>query len=97
MAKKRQWILMLLAFLFAVCAVGAVSAWYADTVTVYAATDDRGVDTGFFGKYQSMKTDGKHSFYQYEYGCAYAYEGVSATVFWGGRQWNEGLTEDKTT
>ena len=54
MAKKRQWILMLLAFLFVVCAVGAVSAWYADTVTVYAATDDRGVDTGFFGKYQSM-------------------------------------------
>ena len=97
MAKKRQWILMLLAFLFVVCAVGAVSAWYADTVTVYAATDDRGVDTGFFGKYQSMKTDGKHSFYQYEYGCAYAYEGVSATVFWGGRQWNEGLTEDKTS
>lgn len=96
MAKKRQWILMLLAFLFAVCAVGAVSAWYADTVTVYAATDDRGVDTGFFGKYQSMKTDGKHSFYQYEYGCAYAYDGVSATVFWGGRQWKANLTENKT-
>lgn len=96
MAKKRQWILMLLAFLFVVCAVGAVSAWYADTVTVYAATDDRGVDTGFFGKYQSMKTDGKHSFYQYEYGCAYAYGSASATVFWGGRQWKANLTENKT-
>lgn len=57
MAKKRQWILMLLAFLFAVCAVGAVSAWYADTVTVYAAEDVRGVDTGFFGKYQSEQND----------------------------------------
>ena len=96
MAKKRQWILMLLAFLFVVCAVCAVSAWYADTVTVYAATDDRGVDTGFFGKYQSMKTDGKHSFYQYEYGCAYAYGSASATVFWGGRQWKANLTENKT-
>lgn len=98
MAKKRQWILMLLAFLFAVCAVGAVSAWYADTVTVYAATDVRGVDTGFFGAYQSEQTQtvGKHSFYQYEYGCAYAYEGASATVFWGGRQWKANLTEDKT-
>ena len=51
MAKKRQWILMLLAFLFAVCAVGAVSAWYADTVTVYAATERRGVDTGVFREY----------------------------------------------
>lgn len=97
MAKKRQWILMLLAFLFAVCAVGAVSAWYADTVTVYAEKDDHGVDTGFFGKYQSVQTDGEHSFYQYQYGCAYAYGGAPATVFWGGRQWNESLTEDKTS
>lgn len=96
MAKKRQWILMLLAFLFAVCAVGAVSAWYADTVTVYAATDDRGVDTGFFGEYQSVQTDGEHSFYQYEYGCAYAYGDAGATVFWGGRQWKANLTENKT-
>lgn len=93
MAKKRQWILMLLAFLFVVCAVGAVSAWYADTVTVYAAPG--GDETEFFGAYQGEKTDGKHSFYQYEYGCAYAYEGVSEIVFWGGRQWNEGLTENK--
>lgn len=97
MTKKRQWILMLLAFLFAVCAVGAVSAWYADTVTVYAATDDRGVDTGFFGAYRSEQTVDKHHFYQYEYGCAYAYEGASATVFWGGRQWKANLTEDKTS
>lgn len=99
MAKKRQWILMLLAFLFAVCAVGAVSAWYADTVTVYAATDDRGVDTGFFGEYQSEQTQtvGNHHFYQYEYGCAYAYGDADATVFWGGRQWNANLTEEKTT
>ena len=97
MAKKRQWILMLLAFLFAVCAVGAVSAWYADTVTVYAEKDDRGVDTGFFGKYQSVQTVEEHSFYQYQYGCAYAYGGESATVFWGGRQWNANLTEDKTS
>lgn len=99
MAKKRQWILMLLAFLFAVCAVGAVSAWYADTVTVYAEKDGRGVDTGFFGEYQSEQTQtvGKHHFYQYQYGCAYAYGGESATVFWGGRQWNESLTEDKTS
>ena len=97
MTKKRQWILMLLAFLFAVCAVGAVSAWYADTVTVYAATDDKGVDTGFFGEYQSGQTVDKHHFYQYKYGCAYAYgdADADATVFWGGRQWNEGLTEDK--
>ena len=57
MAKKRQWILMLLAFLFAVCAVGAVSAWYADTVTVYAEKDDHGVDTGFFGAYRSEQND----------------------------------------
>ena len=97
MAKKRQWILMLLAFLFAVCAVGAVSAWYADTVTVYAATDGRGVDTGFFGEYQSEQTVDEHHFYQYQYGCAYAYEGVSATVFWGGRQWNANLTEEKNS
>ncbi len=97
MAKKRQWILMLLAFLFAVCAVGAVSAWYADTVTVYAATDVRGVDTGFFGGFQGEQTQGEHHFYQYQYGCAYAYEGAPATVFWGGRQWNESLTEDKTS
>ncbi len=97
MTKKRQWILMLLAFLFAVCAVGAVSAWYADTVTVYAETDGRGVDTGFFGEYQSVQTVGEHSFYQYQYGCAYAYGGASATVFWGGRQWNESLTEDETS
>lgn len=99
MAKKRQWILMLLAFLFAVCAVGAVSAWYADTVTVYAATDVRGVDTGFFGEYQSEQTQvvGKHYFYQYQYGCAYAYGGDPATVFWGGRQWNANLTEEKTS
>lgn len=97
MAKKRQWILMLLAFLFAVCAVGAVSAYHADTVTVYAETDDRGVDTGFFGEYQSEKTFGEHHFYQYQYGCAYAYGDKSATVFWGGRKWNEGLTEDKTS
>lgn len=97
MAKKRQWILMLLAFLFAVCAVGAVSAWYADTVTVYAATDGRGVDTGFFGEYQSEQTVDEHHFYQYQYGCAYAYEGVSATVFWGGRQWNANLTEGKNS
>lgn len=99
MAKKRQWILMLLAFLFAVCAVGAVSAWYADTVTVYAATDDRGVDTGFFGEYQSEQTQTveEHHFYQYAYGCAYAYGDAGATVFWGGRQWNENLTEDKTS
>ncbi len=94
MAKKRQWILMLLAFLFAVCAVGAVSAWYADTVTVYAAPG--GDETEFFGAYQGEKTDGNHHFYQYEYGCAYAYEGVSATVFWGGRQWKANLTENKT-
>lgn len=99
MAKKRQWFLTLLAFLFAVCAVGAVSAWYADTVTVYAATDGRGVETGFFGEYKSEQTQkvGKHSFYQYEYGCAYAYEGASATVFWGGRQWKANLTEEKTS
>lgn len=97
MAKKRQWILMLLAFLFAVCAVGAVSAWYADTVTVYAATDGRGVDTGFFGEYQSEQTVDEHHFYQYQYGCAYAYEGVPATVFWGGRQWNANLTEEKNS
>ena len=97
MAKKRQWILMLLAFLFAVCAVGAVSAWYADTVTVYAAKDNNGVDTGFFGKYQSVQTYGDHSFYQYQYGCAYAYGDAVATVFWGGRQWNAKLTEDKTS
>lgn len=94
MAKKRQWILMLLAFLFVVCAVGAVSAWYADTVTVYAAPG--GDETEFFGAYQGEKTDGKHHFYQYEYGCAYAYEGVSATVFWGGRQWKANLAENKT-
>lgn len=97
MAKKRQWILMLLAFLFAVCAVGAVSAWYADTVTVYAATDDRGVDTGFFGAYRSEQTVDKHHFYQYEYGCAYAYGGARAIVFWGGRQWEANLTEEKTS
>ena len=97
MAKKRQWILMLLAFLFAVCAVGAVSAYHADTVTVYAETDGRGVDTGFFGEYQSVQTVGGHSFYQYQYGCAYAYGDADATVFWGGRQWNESLTEDKTS
>ena len=99
MAKKRQWILMLLAFLFAVCAVGAVSAYHADTVTVYAETDDKGVDTGFFGEYQSeqTQTDGEHHFYQYEYGCAYAYGSAAATVFWGGRQWDEDLTEDKTS
>lgn len=99
MAKKRQWILMLLAFLFAVCAVGAVSAWYADTVTVYAAKDDRGVDTDFFGAYQSEQTQtvGEHHFYQYAYGCAYAYGDDDATVFWGGRQWNAKLTEDKTS
>ena len=94
MAKKRQWILMLLAFLFVVCAVGAVSAWYADTVTVYAALG--GDETEFFGAYQGEKTDGNHHFYQYEYGCAYAYEGVSATIFWGGRQWKANLTENKT-
>ena len=98
MAKKRQWILMLLAFLFAVCAVGAVSAWYADTVTVYAATDDKGVETGFFGNYQSEQTYGQHRFYQYQYGCAYAYGDDVASVFWGGRQWDdESLTEDKTS
>lgn len=97
MTKKRQWILMLLAFLFAVCAVGAVSAWYADTVTVYAETDDKGVDTGYFGTYQTVQTVGKHHFYQYEYGCAYAYEGAPATVFWGGRQWKANLTEEKTS
>ena len=97
MAKKRQWILMLLAFLFAVCAVGAVSAYHADTVTVYAETDDKGVDTGFFGEYQSVQTVGGHSFYQYQYGCAYAYGDADATVFWGGRQWNANLTEDKTS
>lgn len=99
MTKKRQWLLTLLAFLFAVCAVGAVSAWYADTVTVYAATDDRGVDTGFFGEYQSEQTQtvDKHHFYQYQYGCAYAYGGARAIVFWGGRQWNANLTEDKTS
>ena len=99
MTKKRQWLLTLLAFLFAVCAVGAVSAWYADTVTVYAATDDRGVDTGFFGEYQSEQTQtvDKHHFYQYQYGCAYAYGDADATVFWGGRQWNANLTEDKTS
>lgn len=98
MAKKRQWILMLLAFLFVVCAVGAVSAWYADTVTVYAATDDRGVDTGFFGAYRSEQTQTveNHHFYQYEYGCAYAYGDARATVFWGGRQWKANLTENKT-
>lgn len=100
MAKKRQWILMLLAFLFAVCAVGAVSAWYADTVTVYAATtDDRGVDTDFFGAYRSEQTQtvGNHHFYQYEYGCAYAYGDDDATVFWGGRQWKAKLTEEKNS
>lgn len=97
MAKKRQWILMLLAFLFAVCAVGAVSAYHADTVTVYAETDDKGVDTGFFGAYRSEQTVDKHHFYQYEYGCAYAYEGAPATVFWGGRQWKANLTEEKTS
>ena len=97
MAKKRQWILMLLAFLFAVCAVGAVSAWYADTVTVYAETDDRGVDTGYFGTYQSVQMVDEHHFYQYQYGCAYAYGDAAATVFWGGRLWNENLTEDKTS
>ena len=97
MAKKRQWILMLLAFLFAVCAVGAVSAYHADTVTVYAETGGNGVDTGFFGEYRSEQTDGEHHFYQYEYGCAYAYGDVDATVFWGGRQWNANLTEDKTS
>lgn len=97
MAKKRQWILMLLAFLFAVCAVGAVSAYHADTVTVYAETDDKGVDTGYFGIYQSVQTVGEHHFYQYEYGCAYAYGDAAATVFWGGRQWNANLTEDKTS
>lgn len=97
MAIKRQWILMLLAFLFAVCAVGAVSAWYADTVTVYAETDGRGVDTGFFGEYQSVQTVGEHHFYQYQYGCAYAYGDAAATVFWGGRQWKANLTEDKTS
>ena len=97
MAKKRQWILMLLAFLFAVCAVGAVSAWYADTVTVYAETDDRGVDTGYFGTYQSVQMVDEHHFYQYQYGCAYAYGDAAATVFWGGRQWNANLTEDKTS
>ena len=97
---------MLLAFLFAVCAVGAVSAfcavgavsaYHADTVTVYAETDDRGVETGFFGGYQSEQTVDEHHFYQYEYGCAYAYGKTTATVFWGGRQWNESLTEDKTS
>ena len=99
MAKKRQWILMLLAFLFAVCAVGAVSAWYADTVTVYAATDDKGVETGFFGNYQSEQTYGQHRFYQYQHGCAYAYgdADADATVFWGGRQWNADLTVDKAS
>lgn len=97
MAKKRQWILMLLAFLFAVCAVGAVSAYHADTVTVYAETDGNGVDTGFFGEYQSEQTAGEHSFYQYQYGCAYAYGDAGAPVFWGGRQWKANLTEDKTT
>lgn len=97
MAKKRQWILMLLAFLFAVCAVGAVSAYHADTVTVYAETDDKGVDTGYFGTYQTVQTVGEHHFYQYQYGCAYAHGDASATVFWGGRQWNENLTEDKTS
>lgn len=97
MAKKRQWILMLLAFLFAVCAVGAVSAWYADTVTVYAETDDKGVDTGYFGTYQTVQTVGEHHFYQYQYGCAYAHGDAGATVFWGGRQWKANLTEDKTS
>ena len=98
MTKKRQWLLTLLAFLFAVCAVGAVSAWYADTVTVYAETDGRGVDTGFFGAYQSEQTVGEHSFYQYQYGCAYAYGKTKATVFWGGRQWNaDDLNVDKTS
>lgn len=97
MAKKRQWILMLLAFLFAVCAVGAVSAYHADTVTVYAETDGNGVDTGFFGEYQSEQTFGEHHFYQYAYGCAYAYGDAGAPVFWGGRQWDEDLTEDKTS
>ena len=97
MAKKRQWILMLLAFLFAVCAVGAVSAWYADTVTVYAAKDNNGVETGFFGNYQSEQTYGGHHFYQYEYGCAYAYGDARASVFWGGRQWNADLTVDKAS
>ena len=97
MAKKRQWILMLLAFLFAVCAVGAVSAYHADTVTVYAETDGNGVDTGYFGTYQSVQTVGEHHFYQYQYGCAYAYGDAAATVFWGGRQWNANLTEDKTS
>ena len=97
MAKKRQWILMLLAFLFAVCAVGAVSAWYADTVTVYAETDDKGVDTGYFGTYQTEQKVGEHHFYQYKYGCAYAYGDDGATVFWGGRQWNADLTVDKAS
>ena len=97
MAIKRQWILMLLAFLFAVCAVGAVSAYHADTVTVYAETDDKGVDTGYFGTYQTVQTVGEHHFYQYQYGCAYAYGDAGATVFWGGRQWNANLTEDKTS
>lgn len=97
MAKKRQWILMLLAFLFAVCAVGAVSAYHADTVTVYAETDDKGVDTGFFGAYRSEQTVDEHHFYQYQYGCAYAYGDAGATVFWGGRQWKANLTEEKTS
>lgn len=97
MAKKRQWLLTLLAFLFAVCAVGAVTAWYVDTVTVYAATDGRGVETGFFGDYKSEQTVGEHHFYQYEYGCAYAYGSAPATVFWGGRQWKANLTEEKTS
>ena len=99
MTKKRQWLLTLLAFLFAVCAVGAVSAYHADTVTVYAETDSRGVDTGFFGEYQSKQTQtfGEHHFYQYAYGCAYAYGKTTATVFWGGRQWVEDLTADKTS
>lgn len=73
MAKKRQWILMLLAFLFAVCAVGAVSAWYADTVTVYAEKDGRGVDTGFFGEHQSEQ-DGS-----YEAVTGYTYDEGSKT------------------
>ena len=97
MAKKRQWILMLLAFLFAVCAVGAVSAYHADTVTVYAETDDKGVDTGYFGTYQTVQTVGEHHFYHYQYGCAYAHGDAGATVFWGGRQWNANLTEEKNS
>ena len=97
MAKKRQWILMLLAFLFAVCAVGAVTVMLAAPAAVYADADERGVDTGYFGTYQTVQTVGGHSFYQYQYGCAYAYGGARAIVFWGGRQWEANLTEDKTS